>query len=86
MLNIFDIQQDLNLSNTQTRVLAQDLRIASGSRKAVESGFKEKLTSHSLDDYFEESKIKYVQINKETKVSEYFEQNTVILHWSTQRN
>ena len=76
--HLYDIQQDLDLSNTQTRVLAHDLRIASGSRKVVESGFKEKLTSHSMDDYFEENKIKYIQINKETKVSENIEQNTVI--------
>ena len=57
---LFGFQADLGLSNRQTRVLAQDLRAATGSRKAVERGFKESLTknSHSVDEYFKELKIK----------------------------
>ena len=77
---LFGLQQDLGLSNTQTRVLAQDLRLATGSRKAVEPEFKESLTKHShcLDEYFEEMKISYVRVDKDTKVRENFEQSTVV--------
>ena len=53
-------QADLDLSNRQTRLLAQDLRVATGSRKAVEHGFKESLTknSYTVDEYFKELKVK----------------------------
>ena len=68
------IQLDLQLSNTQTKVLAQDIRMISHSRKAVETGFKEKLveTSHCLDEYFHLVNLVYTRINKDTKLSENF--------------
>ena len=77
---LFGIQTDLGLSNKKTRVLAQDLRLATDSRKAVESGFKESIVkhSHSLDDYFKMVKISYTRIDKDTKVTEHFEQCTVV--------
>ena len=70
----------MGLSNTQAKVLAQDLRVATGSRKAVERGFKESLIkhSHSLDEYFKMLKISYLKVDKDTKVSENFEQCTVV--------
>ena len=34
-VQLFRVQTDLGLSNTQTRVLAQDLRVVTGSRKTV---------------------------------------------------
>ena len=66
---LFGIQTDL--SNKQTKVLAQDLRVATGSRKGVESGFIESLVEHShrLDEYFKEVKISYVKVDKVTKGS-----------------
>ena len=45
--HLFGIQHDLNLSNKQTIILAQDLRLATGSRVAVEKDFQEKLVIHS---------------------------------------
>ena len=78
--HLFGIQQDLNLSNNQIIVLAQDLRLATGSRAAAEKGFQENLVIHShvLDDLFDEIQISYVCIDKDTKVREHFKQATVI--------
>ena len=77
---LFGFQSDLGLSNRQTRLLAQDLRVAAGSGKAVEHGFKESLTknSHTVDEYFKELKINYLRVDKDTKVSEHFEQSTIL--------
>ena len=77
---VLGMQTDLGLSNTQTRILAQDLRMATGSRKAIERGFSKEVTenSHKLDEYFEEIKINYTRVDKQTKVSENFEQVTVV--------
>ena len=71
---MFRIQQDLNLSNKKTIVLAQDLRLATGSREAVELGFQENLVIHShvLDDLLDEIQISYVRVDKDTKVREHF--------------
>lgn len=57
-LNVGDlsmIQQDLNLSTRQTYTLATDLRKCTGSRKIVQSNYKEELYSshHQLDSFFE---------------------------------
>lgn len=78
--HLFGIQQDLNLSNKQTIALAQDLRLVTGSRTAVEKGFQEKIVIHShvLDELFEEVKLSYVRVDKDTKVRENFEQATVV--------
>ena len=72
--HLFRIQQDLNLSNNKTIVLAQDLRLATGSREAVELGFQENLVIHShvLDDLLDEIQISYVRVDKDTKVREHF--------------
>ena len=77
---LFGFQADLDLSNRQTRLLAQDLRVATGSRKAMEHGFKESLTknSHTVDEYFKELKINYLKLDKDTKVSKHFEQSTIV--------
>ena len=77
---MFGIQQDLNLSNKQAIVLAQDLRLATGSGAAVEKGFQENLVIHShvLDDLFDEIQISYVRVDNDTKVREHFKQATVI--------
>ena len=63
---MFRIQQDLNLSNKKTIVLAQDLRLATGSREAVELGFQENLVIHShvLDDLLDEIQISYVRVDR----------------------
>ena len=45
--------------------------MATGSRKAVERGFKESLTTNSrtVVKYFKELKINYLGVDKDTKVS-----------------
>ena len=52
----------------------------SHSRKAVETGFTEKLveTSHCLDEYFHLVNLVYRRNNKDTKLSENFEHATVL--------
>ena len=77
---LFGFQVDLGLSNRQTRLLAQDLRMTTGSRKAVEHGFKEILTknSHTVDEYFKELKTNYLKVDKDMKVTEHFEQSTIV--------
>ena len=76
----FGLQADLGLSNEQTRLLAQNLRVATGSRKAVEHGSRESLTknSHTVDEYFKELKINYLRVDKDTMMSEHFEQSTIV--------
>ena len=77
---LFGFQADLGFSNRQTRLLAQDLKVATGSRKAVEHGFKESLTknSHTVDEYFKGLKINYLRVDKDTKVRKHFEQSTIV--------
>ena len=48
---LFQFQADLSLSNMQTRVFAQDLRVVTGSRKVVKYGFKKNLTKTSHTVY-----------------------------------
>ena len=72
---LFRFQADLGLSNRQTKLLAQKLGVATGWRKAVEHGFKERLTKNS-DEYFKELKINYLRFDKNTKMNEHFEQST----------
>ena len=77
---LFWFQADLGLSNGQTRLPAQDLRVATGSRKAAEHGFKESLTKniYTVNKYFKELRINYLKVDKDTKVSEHFEQSTIV--------
>lgn len=78
--HLFGMQPDLNLSNKQTIVLAQDMRLATRFKTAVEKEFQEKIVIHShiLDDLFEGLKISHLRLDKDTKVSENFEQVTVV--------
>ena len=77
---LFRFQTDLGFSNRQTRLLAQDLKVATGSRKAMEHGFKESLTknSHTVDEHFKGLKINYLRVDKDTKVRKHFEQSTIV--------
>ena len=51
---LFGFQADLGLSDRQMILIAQDLRVVTDLRKAVEHGFKQSLSknSHTVDDYF----------------------------------
>ena len=54
--------------------------MSTGFRKEVECGVKESLTknSHTVDENFKELKIYYLRFDKGAKVSEHFEQSTVV--------
>ena len=74
------IQQDLQLSNKQVKVLAQDLRICTDSRKSVEINLLEKLheANHQLDGFFEVRQLVYRREDKEKKIEENFHQTTIV--------
>ena len=63
------LQVDLSLSNRQTLRAAQHIRAATGSRKAVEKGFKPKMRANNkhLSDYFETKKCVFCYINKKNR-------------------
>ena len=74
------IQQGLNFSTRQTHILAQHLRLASGSRNIIEVGMKEKLlkNNHKLDDYFEHRVLRFIREDKKNKVTENVQQHAVV--------
>ena len=74
------IQQDLQLSNTQTKTLAINIRLVTGSRSAIETNFRSILTenNHRLDSYFDLKTLLYRGKDKVTKKEFNFEQTTVI--------
>ena len=78
--DMIGIQQDLQLSNKQVKVLAQDLRICTDSRKSVESNLREKLheANHQLDEFFEVRQLVYRREDKEKKIEENFHQTTIV--------
>ena len=77
--DMIGIQQDLQLSNKQVKVLFQDLRICTNSRKSVESNLREKLheANHQLDEFFEVCQLVYRREDKEKKIEENFHQTTI---------
>ena len=74
------IQKDLDLSTRQVHTLAQDMRMASGSRQCIETGLKDKLynKNHQLDDFFEERILSFKAEKKETKSMEKISQHVVV--------
>ena len=76
------MQQDLQLSNKQVKILAHGIRTATGSRKAVETGMTEKLfaKNHHLDDFFEVRKLVYRREihgeDKEKRIEENFKHDS----------
>ena len=73
-----DIQKDLNLSNHQTYTLAEDIRLASGSRSIIESNLKQNLheINHQLDN-FRHSRLRFIKEIK-GQPTESFEQTAII--------
>ena len=67
----FGLQQDLGLSNSQTKVLLRDIRLATGSRFIIEKNssvtIQEK--NHQLNNFFELRKLFYRREDKETKIA-----------------
>ena len=65
------LQQDLGLSNSQTKVLLRDIRLATGSRFIIEKNssvtIQEK--NHQLDNFFELQKLFYRLEDKGTKIA-----------------
>ena len=74
-----DIQKDLNLSNHQTYTLAEDIRLASGSRSIIESNLKQNLheINHQLDNNFRHSRLRFIKEIK-GQPTESFEQTAII--------
>ena len=68
------------MSYPEVYVLAQDLRLASGTRKSIGVGMKEKIyqQNHELDDFFEHHILCFTKENKETKSQEIFKQHVIL--------
>ena len=73
------IQKDLNLNNLQTYKLAEDMRLASISRKIIVIHLNKKLyeINHVFDSYFEELPLQFVA-KLRGKLIEQSEQCTVV--------
>ena len=78
--DIIGISKDLQLSNKETKTLARDIRIATGSRKSVEPNAREEINkiNHQLDEFFEVRNLAYRRENKESKVSEIVYHPTIV--------
>ena len=81
----FGLQQDLGLSNSQTKVLLRDIRLATGSRFIIEKNssvtIQEK--NHQLDNFFELRKLFYRREDKGTKIASnnsVFQPSTIDWH------
>ena len=74
------LQQNLDLSNSQTKVLLQGIRLGCNSRNVVEkNAFKKiQVKNHSLDDFFELRKLVYRFDDKDKKTSTNLEVPTVV--------
>ena len=74
------MQQDLGLSNSQTKILLCDIRLATASQKVIQKNafmmIQEK--NHQLDTFFEPSKLVYRLEEKETKIIENMEFPTIV--------
>ena len=72
------IRRDLKLSMRQTHYLAQDLRIAPGSRNVIENRMKEKLhtMNHQLDGLFKHRMLRFVK--KEKKITDNFVEHSIV--------
>ena len=78
--DIYRMGQNLNLSSRGIKTLAQDIRIATGSRKAIEKNVMQDVQqkNHRLDEYFEVQKFVYRHKDKETKLERNFERETIM--------
>ena len=74
------MQQDSGLSNSQTKILLCDIRLATGSQKVIQKNafmmIQEK--NHQLDTFFELRKLMYRLEEKETKIIENMEFPTIV--------
>ena len=78
--NLCTIRKNMNLSARKTKDLAHYIRVATGSRSAIEpyTDDKMKVDSHLFDDYFEYKNILFVEENSKTKVSRKFRQHAAV--------
>ena len=74
------IQQDLSLSNRKMKILAEDMRSASGSRNIIEKSMSEKTIKKNcqLEDMFETKLCNFVTISETNNTRENFQQHIAI--------
>ena len=75
-----DLQVDLSLTNNQTLLAAEHIRVATGKRKAIEPGFQSKMRvkNRRLSDYFESKKCVFRYVSKKEKIDYNFEEHVVV--------
>ena len=74
------IQQDLGISNSQTKILLHNIRLASGSRNIIEKNAFVKIQEENrqLDSFFKLNKLVYRVEEKETKITKNMEFPTTV--------
>ena len=74
------IQQDLGISNSQTKILLCDIRLASGSHSIIEKNafVKTQEKNQQLDSFFKLNKLVYRVNEKETNISKNMEFPTIV--------
>ena len=74
------MQQDLSLSNRQVKILAEDMRKASGSRHLIEPSLTEKIIAKNrrLQDMFEGKICTFSTVNESNQTRVNFEQHVSI--------
>ena len=74
------MQQDLGLSNSQTKIQLRDIRLATGSQKVIEKNAFMMIQgkNHRLDTFFELSKLVYRLEEKNTKIIKNMEFPTIV--------
>lgn len=74
------IQQDLGISNSQTKTLLRDIRLATGSRNIIEKDafIKIQEKNRQLDPFFKIEKLMYQIEEKDTKTLKHLEVPTII--------
>ena len=73
------VQQDLGLSNSQSKILPRDVRLATGSQKRIEkNAFIMIQEKNHLDTFFELSKLVYRLEEKETKIIKNMKFPTIV--------
>ena len=74
------MQQDLGLSNSKTKILLRDIRLATESQKGIEKNdfMMMQQNNHQLDTFFELSKLGHRLKEKETKIIKNLEYPTKV--------
>ena len=74
------ISKDLNLTTSESHILAQDIRLVTNSRSVIESGYKQKMyeSNHQLDTYFDHKTVRFIKTDKKNKLTENLHEPVIL--------